>query len=777
MSDGRTDSMLYQHDADIMRKLKLGLLMFAAACLIFSLGSSQVAYVLDVIGVTGLKPISMAEIKAKRAAAQQAATTGKIRTRLTTDVYGIYVQQAGTPPKIDGEVADWNLSRGVLVVDDYKEHSGTMSMWCHLSYDEKFIYGLYRVRDTSPGGNSAEVTENPTKNDCVQFSMLTDKTAIVNIWQNSDQWLLQLHSVFSQEDEERLDLTAAGGRVAAKPHDDDGGHDIEFAVPWKVLAQEGFNGNPLPQSGQRIRVGFGARLSPDVTIGRLVNGPVSDKQLNAGLLWPGQFEHTLPVAIADSDLVFPTWIEDNRIKVSWDHPMKRLRTLTPEWLITPAGDIVIDGKVEDWPLTAGMVSTEDESKPEAGNFWLHGAVDAETLYILVVVQDPTPAQGGDAIELRLKNDRIRVLKITPETVLLDDQDLVKAGGKVATELWSDGAGYTVEAAVPRAAIGDLPTAGFPVTCAAAFNPSWTFQDLLSVSPERYEFDDPATWGKAVFRPAPPEPLHLTMPDHNLIPYRIEDGRPALPGGGWTVKPYATAHHGIDVLPGTAKIDGAYDEWDLSGGVFACIDVRWLRDVASAWFHAMYDDNGIYFLVRYTDPTPMAHRGVTSHRDDCCQIRFVTEHVLHNTLWAVDGEPEYLIETGHHGGSRQPRAKAIAEDEHGVVMAFKLNAQQTGYAQEIFFPWETLRPSGRPYKPGESCRVTFEIRTDLDFVTRDCLRPGSNYAMAWARIEDWGEARFRERGKIQPQPCQLWNHQQLPVTMNDGKPVVDWSKLQ
>ena len=59
------------------------------------------------------------------------------------------------------------------------------------------------------------------------------------------------------------------------------------------------------------------------------------------------------------------------------------------------------------------------------------------------------------------------------------------------------------------------------------------------------------------------------------------------------------------------IDGRYDDWDLSGGIFVCGDIEKFRDTLSLWYHAMYDADNLYLLARWNDTTPLNNPGVTS----------------------------------------------------------------------------------------------------------------------------------------------------------------------
>ena len=71
----------------------------------------------------------------------------------------------------------------------------------------------------------------------------------------------------------------------------------------------------------------------------------------------------------------------------------------------------------------------------------------------------------------------------------------------------------------------------------------------------------------------------------------------------------TENYGIPVLPAPGKvvIDGRFDDWDLTGGIFACNNVEEQRDRHSAWLHAMYDKDNLYVLARVKTQKPAASR--------------------------------------------------------------------------------------------------------------------------------------------------------------------------
>ena len=91
----------------------------------------------------------------------------------------------------------------------------------------------------------------------------------------------------------------------------------------------------------------------------------------------------------------------------------------------------------------------------------------------------------------------------------------------------------------------------------------------------------------------------------------------------------TENRNIEVLPapGPVKVDGKFDDWDLTGGIFACGDVENSSGTFGVWFHAMYDKDRLYLLARWVDKTPMnnpgSSKGDYGFRGDCLQVRLVT----------------------------------------------------------------------------------------------------------------------------------------------------------
>ena len=70
-------------------------------------------------------------------------------------------------------------------------------------------------------------------------------------------------------------------------------------------------------------------------------------------------------------------------------------------------------------------------------------------------------------------------------------------------------------------------------------------------------------------------------------------------GAFSAAATETENQGIRILPAPGKVtvDGDFNDWDLSGGVFVCSDAENLRERFACWFHAMWDKDDLYVLAR------------------------------------------------------------------------------------------------------------------------------------------------------------------------------------
>lgn len=245
-------------------------------------------------------------------------------------------------------------------------------------------------------------------------------------------------------------------------------------------------------------------------------------------------------------------------------------------------------------------------------------------------------------------------------------------------------------------------------------------------------------------------------------------------------------------PGKVTIDGKYDDWDLSGGIFACGDVEHLRDKLSCWFHVMYDQKNIYMLVRWTDDTPLNNPGLVSgdmgFQGDCLQARMVTIpddpakfRTSHFTAWrGRDGKDVIDIAWGDRfdeGSIRDAKTE-------GGQQAFTINADKKGYVQELSVPWKLLaKDANFALKANEKVIITLEpnFGTDSKFriSVKDILRAGivPDRVFTFGSKSVWGFGTASAKGHVLPQALRLADNRELTVKMDaDGVPVVDWSRV-
>ena len=266
----------------------------------------------------------------------------------------------------------------------------------------------------------------------------------------------------------------------------------------------------------------------------------------------------------------------------------------------------------------------------------------------------------------------------------------------------------------------------------------------------------------------------------------------LAGGVATSAPLTpTEHLGIRVLPAPGKIavDGKFDDWDLSGGIFACDDAENQRERFAVWIHLMHDEDNLYVLARFKDETPLNNPGQTAgdygFAGDSLQIRFTLapglpdERTSHWTCWkGRDGAEVMDVEYGKkfdQGKVRNARAQ-------GAQQGFQKDADGKGYSQEIAIPWKLLTKDGRPATAGQRLQVTvepnFTIGTNGRLTVKDIFKAGvtPDRVFTFMASDRWGFATIEKAGRVPPQPVRLADGREFAVRLENGLPVVDWTGL-
>ena len=242
-------------------------------------------------------------------------------------------------------------------------------------------------------------------------------------------------------------------------------------------------------------------------------------------------------------------------------------------------------------------------------------------------------------------------------------------------------------------------------------------------------------------------------------------------------------------PGNVVIDGKFDDWDLSGGIFTCSDVENLRDKMGVWIHAMYDADNLYVLARWIDETPMSNPGSVSGdhawRGDSLQLRIIAKPEEKNpppicwvTAWSDrDGKDVIDLDFPKKTLEKQKDAKTL-----GAQQAFLKNADGKGYVQELALPWKTLVAGGiTPKADGQivfSVEANFNTSSNFRITMKDVFRPGvtPDRVFTFQAFTCWGFGTFTANGKVEPQKLIMADRREFDVAMKDGKPSVDWATL-
>ena len=258
----------------------------------------------------------------------------------------------------------------------------------------------------------------------------------------------------------------------------------------------------------------------------------------------------------------------------------------------------------------------------------------------------------------------------------------------------------------------------------------------------------------------------------------------------------TENHGFRLLPapGAVNLDGKIDDWDLSGGIFACGELEHLRDQYSLWLHGMYDADNLYLLARWNDPTPLNNpelRGGHGFNGDCLQVRFVmfpdTDQAT-TSWWDFwrDASGDSVIGRqwpGPVNGVPNNPLPEFRQETTGARQAFAVNADGKGYVQELVIPWKELSVAGKRPEPGSQFRFTIEPNFTAGAFGRISIKDiFSDKTAAPDRIftfrayNDWGFATLEKSGKVEPQPVRVADGRTFPTHLENGAPVVDWTGL-
>jgi hypothetical protein len=241
----------------------------------------------------------------------------------------------------------------------------------------------------------------------------------------------------------------------------------------------------------------------------------------------------------------------------------------------------------------------------------------------------------------------------------------------------------------------------------------------------------------------------------------------------------TENYGISVLPAPGKvvIDGRFDDWDLTGGNFACENVEEQRDQHSAWLHAMYDQDNLYVLARVT--------GSFRHNDRRPAGSTLRMHMLTAPGTPQQLQPNLTCARDLDGKEsialtfEPPLQSARDPKQMGAEQVFLDDPGGKGYSQEIRIPLKMITSEGVTPGPGSEMRVMFVLPFGWSLDAWDCFMPGvvpERTYWGTRKLDQFGPATFERSGKMKPRMLHLADGRRLPVSLKEGMPVVDWSAL-
>ncbi len=231
-------------------------------------------------------------------------------------------------------------------------------------------------------------------------------------------------------------------------------------------------------------------------------------------------------------------------------------------------------------------------------------------------------------------------------------------------------------------------------------------------------------------------------------------------------------------PGTVKIDGKFDDWDLSAQIYMYV-VSETADMQSARFAMMYDKDALYVGAVVRDRTPMMNRHdpavdpMWAWDGDSCQFRLTLDpamgypinigwgngamenmNVVHLTLWQYTDKQQPCLQVS--GSMKYQPIRAAWKD--GVVPADAFQAKYLkmddggGYTFEYRLPWSTLGAKA-PLHGGDLVAGTVQF----NWSNADGLHTGGGSAWCYDVMNGpgfpyqstacWGKIIFSDKGHL------------------------------
>lgn len=227
------------------------------------------------------------------------------------------------------------------------------------------------------------------------------------------------------------------------------------------------------------------------------------------------------------------------------------------------------------------------------------------------------------------------------------------------------------------------------------------------------------------------------------------------------------NEGLAVLPtpGAVSIDGDLSDWDWSGRIwcFADSNVRSRYSVEAA---AMWDTDFLYLAAKWKDPSPMfsavnpEFNREEGWKSDSWQLRVLTDQISHFTTWYYAEKKMPTMHVTHAPrGSGDPQFIVCKENGtqlgQGIEVAYRMDADGKGYAQELRIPWSVLYKSVPAIEAGLVFRLGNEFlwgdptgKTWPIHRYADNMQPGvTSREFYWTNTKAWGNAELKAAGNV------------------------------
>ena len=188
---------------------------------------------------------------------------------LATETENIGMQILPAPGKvaINGKLDDWDLTGGIFTCSDVENMRDKFAVWSHAMWDAQNLYLLVRWNDETPLNNpGSSKGDYGFAGDCLQFRTIVpadDQAGRCGHW---DCWhdrdavdtiSVQYGRQFNQGGDKNV--LPKGAQMAFTKNADGKGYAQEIALPWKLVAADGY----APKAGDKMQLA----LEPNFTIG------------------------------------------------------------------------------------------------------------------------------------------------------------------------------------------------------------------------------------------------------------------------------------------------------------------------------------------------------------------------------------------------------------------------------------------------------------------------------------------------------------------------------